>query len=205
MAKELKVNNVEIVWLGHASVRIRSGDKTVYIDPYSGKYSPADLVLVTHDHYDHCDKNKISQACGSGTAIVAPQKAVDAMGRGKVISAGQTIEEKGVKVTAVPAYNIGKLFHPKGVGVGFVVEINGVRIYHAGDTDFIPEMCGLENIDVALLPIGGTYTMNAKQALEANKAINPKHAVPIHYASLDMLAKTAEGFEAPNVVVLEPI
>jgi len=205
MVKEFSINNVVVSWLGHASVMIKTEEKIIYIDPFVGNYEKANIILVSHDHFDHCDLDKISQATSPDTVIIAPQKTIEKIGKGKTISDGQTIEEQGVKITAVPAYNPNKQFHPKGVGVGFVVEVNGVRVYHAGDTDLIPEMKDLTNIDIALLPMGGVYTMDVNEALEANRIIQPKHAIPIHYGTIENLAKTSAGFEAPNVVVLDPI
>ena len=101
----------------------------------------------------------------------------------------------GVIIKAVPAYNLNKEFHPKGYGVGFVIELSGKCIYHAGDTDFIPEMKNLQNIDIALLPVGGTYTMNAEQAVEAAELIKPKIAIPMHYGSIVGSISDAETFK----------
>ncbi|HHH81205.1 MAG TPA: MBL fold metallo-hydrolase [candidate division Zixibacteria bacterium] len=175
---------MEITWLGHAGFMLE-GVKRVYIDPYQIKTGlpPADIVLVTHSHFDHFSQNDIKRILGDSTVIVAPS---DCKMSGNVqnVKPGDTIEIGGVRIEAVPAYNIGKRFHPKESGwVGYVVEMDGVRVYHAGDTDLIPEMKSI-NADVALLPIGGTYTMNVSEAIEAAKTIKPKLAIPMHFGSI---------------------
>ena len=175
---------MEITWLGHAGFMLE-GVKRVYIDPYQIKTGlpPADIVLVTHSHFDHFSQNDIKRILDDSTVIVAPSDC-KMSGNVRNVKPGDTIEIGGVRIEAVPAYNIGKRFHPKGSGwVGYVVEMDGVRVYHAGDTDLIPEMKSI-NADVALLPIGGTYTMNVSEAIEAAKTIKPKLAIPMHFGSI---------------------
>lgn len=175
---------MEITWLGHAGFMLE-GVKRVYIDPYQIKTGlpPADIVLVTHSHFDHFSQNDIKRILGDSTVIVAPSDC-KMSGNVRNVKPGDTIEIGGVRIEAVPAYNIGKRFHPKESGwVGYVVEMDGVRVYHAGDTDLIPEMKSI-NADVALLPIGGTYTMNVSEAIEAAKTIKPKFAIPMHFGSI---------------------
>ena len=175
---------MEITWLGHAGFMLE-GVERVYIDPYQIKTGlpPADIVLVTHSHFDHFSQNDIKRILGDSTVIVAPSDC-KMSGNVRNVKPGDTIEIGGVKIEAVPAYNIGKRFHPKESGwVGYVVEMDGVRVYHAGDTDLIPEMKSI-NADVALLPIGGTYTMNVSEAIEAAKTIKPKLAIPMHFGSI---------------------
>ena len=175
---------MEITWLGHAGFMLE-GVKRVYIDPYQIKTGlpPADIVLVTHSHFDHFSQNDIKRILGDSTVIVAPSDC-KMSGNVRNVKPGDTIEIGGVKIEAVPAYNIGKRFHPKESGwVGYVVEMDGVRVYHAGDTDLIPEMKSI-NADVTLLPIGGTYTMNVSEAIEAVKTIKPKLAIPMHFGSI---------------------
>jgi len=183
---------LKVRWLGHASFMIKGEGKVVYIDPYEGDYTEkADLILVSHSHYDHCDTSKISRARKDGTVIVAPPECASRIDGAKAIRPGEKISVDGVVVEAVQAYNYkrfrapGRPFHPKGLGVGYVVTVGGRRIYHAGDTDFIPEMKELKDIDLALLPIGGTYTMDNPEAAEAAIAINPKAVIPMHHFGAD--------------------
>ncbi len=204
------LNGVEIVWLGHASFKFRWNGKVVYVDPYVPDPKPerADIIVSTHDHFDHCDVDVARQYMKDDTVYVAPPACKAKIAGVKVIRPGESIEVKGIKIEAVPAYNINKPFHPREKEyIGVVLDFGGFRIYHAGDTDVIPEM---ENIraDVALLPIGGTYTMDEKDAARAVKLIKPKYVIPMHYNYLDGLEKDPEEFkklvEGAEVIVLEP-
>ncbi len=175
----------KIVWLGHDGFRI-DGDKIVYFDPY--QISPgtkADLILVTHEHFDHCSPGDIAKIQKPETVIVTEKDSAKKLeGNVKIVRPGQTIDVDEIKIEAVPAYNTDKTFHPKENGwLGFIVEMEGVRIYHAGDTDFIPEMNQFE-VDIALLPVSGTYVMTAIDAIEAALAIRPKLAIPMHYGAI---------------------
>ena len=173
-------------WLGHDAFRI-DGPPVVYIDPYQlGEGLPAgDVVLITHDHFDHLSLSDLARVSAKGTVIVAPREVAAKVSEPvRTIAPGETLTVKGAKVRAVPAYNTNKTFHPKADGkVGFVVTLGGVTYYHAGDTDAIPEMTGLAP-DVALLPVSGTYVMTAEEAAEAARAIRPKVAVPMHYGAI---------------------
>jgi L-ascorbate metabolism protein UlaG (beta-lactamase superfamily) len=175
----------KIVWLGHDCFRI-DGDKIVYFDPY--QISPgtkADLILVTHEHFDHCSPGDIAKIQKPETVIVTEKDSAKKLeGNVKIVRPGQTIDVDEIKIEAVSAYNTDKTFHPKENGwLGFIVEMEGVRIYHAGDTDFIPEMNQFE-VDIALLPVSGTYVMTAVEAIEAALAIRPKLAIPMHYGAI---------------------
>ncbi len=175
----------KIVWLGHDGFRI-DGDKIVYFDPY--QISPgtkADLILVTHEHFDHCSPGDIAKIQKPETVIVTEKDSAKKLeGNVKIVRPGQTIDVDEIKIEAVPAYNTDKTFHPKENGwLGFIVEMEGVKIYHAGDTDFIPEMNQFE-VDIALLPVSGTYVMTAIDAIEAALAIRPKLAIPMHYGAI---------------------
>ena len=196
---KFKLNSVEIEWLGHASFRISDGTVVIYIDPYVlPEYAEkADLILVTHDHFDHCATDNIKKIADDSTVVVCPPMCESKLVglNVKTISPGDKLEEKGVVVEAVHSYNLFKAFHPKGKGIGFIITLDGKRIYHAGDTDFIPEMKELKNIDVALLPIGGTYTMDEVEAAEAANTIKPKIVVPMHYNYLEGLEKDPERFK----------
>jgi L-ascorbate metabolism protein UlaG (beta-lactamase superfamily) len=176
-----------IRWLGHASFMIEDG-KRIYIDPFNlaKGLPPADLVLITHDHSDHLSAQDLKKIVNSATIIVSIAAAKDELskiGTFKAVKPGDTLTVAGVHIQAVPAYNVDKQFHPKDKGyLGFIVHSGGRTIYHAGDTDVIPEMKQIK-ADVALLPAGGTYTMNAKEAAEAANLIKPKVAVPMHYGT----------------------
>lgn len=175
----------KIHWLGHDAFRI-DGVETVYFDPYQVSSGPkADLILVSHDHFDHCSPEDVAKIQAPQTVIVTEKdSAKNLSGDVRVVTAGETLDVGGVKVEAVPAYNTDKDFHPRGKGwLGFIVELQGVRIYHAGDTDFIPEMKELR-VDIALLPVSGTYVMTADQAAKAAQAIGPKLAIPMHYGAI---------------------
>ncbi len=175
-----------IHWLGHDAFRI-DGPPVVYIDPYQlGDALPTgDLVLITHDHFDHLSLPDLAKVSGPGTVIVAPSEvAAKVSAPVRTIAPGETLTVKGVAVRAVPAYNTNKTFHPKADGkVGYVITLGGVTYYHAGDTDVIPEMNGLAP-DVALLPVSGTYVMTAVVAAAAARAIRPRVAVPMHYGAI---------------------
>jgi L-ascorbate metabolism protein UlaG (beta-lactamase superfamily) len=181
-----KMKTDHIHWLGHDSFRL-DGPVTIYIDPFrlSGALPPAGLILITHDHYDHCSPDDVKKIQGPDTVIVTvPAAAAKLSGTIQTIRIGDKIEVKGVPIEAVPAYNIDKRFHPKEAGnVGFIVTIEGQRVYHAGDTDLIPEMSAYK-VDVALLPVSGTYVMTAAEAVEAAKAIKPKLIIPMHYGAI---------------------
>ena len=174
-----------IHWLGHASFRIEDG-VVLYIDPWKlTKPKPADIVLVTHGHHDHLSKADIAKIAGPKTVLVAPAScAGELSGDVRTVAPGDTLRLGEVTIEAVPSYNINKPNHPKAANnVGYVVEVGGQRIYHAGDTDLIPEMATI-CCDVALLPMGGTYTMDAAEAAEAVKRIKPRVVVPMHWGDI---------------------
>ena len=168
----IPLENIE--WLGHASFRITNA-KTIYIDPWKLKIAqPADIILITHGHYDHCSPEDISKIQKKETVILASSDCLKELsGNVKSIQPGQRLTVSGVEVEAVPAYNIGKAFHPKSNNwLGFIISLDNTRIYHAGDTDLIPEMENIK-VDIALLPIGGTYTMDLQQAARLVNQIKP--------------------------------
>ncbi|HPI91918.1 MAG TPA: MBL fold metallo-hydrolase [Deltaproteobacteria bacterium] len=196
---------VRITWLGHASVCIKGSSATVYIDPWKIRQKDhADIILLTHDHYDHYSEFDIKTLTDETSRIVAPMSTPVVT---DLIAAGSTLKIKDIGIRAIPAYNLSKAFHPKANGwVGYVVEIDGKKIYHPGDTDRIPEMKGL-SVDVAFIPVGGTYTMDAREAAGVFKDISAEHAVPIHYGDIVGSKKDAEQFSelcACNVHILSP-
>lgn len=196
-----------IFWLGHDSFRL-GGEKVVYIDPW--KLAPgavkADLILVTHDHYDHLSKDDIARLSKSDTVVVGPPAVASKLG-GKVVvaKAGDKLTAAGISIEVLPAYNPKKQFHPKSAGyVGYIITLNHRRIYHAGDTDLIPEMAHIQ-VDIALLPVSGTYVMTAAEAAEAANTIKPALAIPMHYGDPDVVGtrRDAEEFKRLAQVPVE--
>lgn len=172
-----------LIWFKHASF-LWNGSKKIYFDPWviddsSGK---ADLILVTHPHYDHFDPETINRLRGESTVIITSHDCVQKLnGNIKTLMPGENIRIGNIEIEAVPSYNIDKSFHPKENNwLGYVVSADGIKIYHAGDTDRIPEMKNIA-ADLVLFPVGGTYTMNWEEAVAAAKDINLKLAIPMHY------------------------
>lgn len=175
----------KIVWLGHDSFRI-DASKTIYFDPFKIASGPAaDLVLISHAHFDHCSPDDVTKIQHPGTVIVTEKDSAQKLnGDIRVMKPGDCITVYEMEIEAVPAYNTDKEFHPKkNHWLGFIVEVEGVRVYHAGDTDFIPEMNNFK-VDIALLPVSGTYVMTPDQAVQAALAIQPKLAIPMHYGAI---------------------
>ncbi len=201
--------------LGHASFEIRADGKIIYADPYQGEYhDKADLILVSHSHMDHCDSSKINAVLKDGTLIIAPADCASKIGKSvKSLKPGEKISVGNITLQAVEAYNYkrfrspGTPFHPKGLGVGYLLTIGGKTIYHAGDTDFIPEMKNLKNIYLALLPCDGTFTMDGPEVVEAILAINPQHVIPMHsgQSDLEKIKKDVEAKSKIKVVLLRPV
>ena len=202
--------SVTIQWLGHASFRISHNDTVIYIDPWKLNISPHDatFVLVSHTHYDHYSNSDITGVSGPRTQLIATADVIEKEGAGQAIEPGRTIEIGQVRVTATPAYTPDKQYHPRvNNWVGFIVEIGSKRIYYAGDTDIIPEMRELTDIDLALLPVGGTYTMDADEAAQAVSQIKPQQAIPYHWGDIVGSLDDAEKFAqtaACKVALLNP-
>jgi L-ascorbate metabolism protein UlaG (beta-lactamase superfamily) len=175
---------INIQWLGHSTVKVWDEDCIVYIDPERVNESlhDATLVCVTHTHSDHYSPSDIAKVSNSQTQFIGPPDVVQQYGSGLEIAPGQTIKFDNASIIAVAAYNTNKPNHPKSMNwVGYIIEIGSKRIYVAGDTDIIDEMKTLGKIDVAILPAGGTYTMNAVEAAEATQYIKPELAIPYHW------------------------
>jgi L-ascorbate metabolism protein UlaG (beta-lactamase superfamily) len=197
-----------IEWLGHAAFRITVGRARVYIDPYRvpDDAPPADLILITHGHYDHFAPQDVEKLTKRETWLVGPAAVAERVsGQVHRIGPGETLDDelvRGIHVSAVAAYNTskrdadGKPFHPRDAGwVGYEVNVRGERLYHSGDTDVIPEMDSVTGVDVALLPVSGVYVMTAQEAAEAARRIQPRVAVPMHWGSHIGTEHDARTFE----------
>jgi L-ascorbate metabolism protein UlaG (beta-lactamase superfamily) len=175
-------------------------NKVIYIDPYIIKgEKKADYIFITHNHPDHFSIEDIKKIAVKDTLIICPKECESKLAgyNIKVVAPGDKFEVGQLKCEAVAAYNLHKKFHPKeDKKVGYVIEIGKARIYHAGDTDFIPEMRELKNITVAFVPVDGFYAMGPEEAAQAVKAIKPLIAVPIHYGFKNGHEKNGEEFKS---------
>jgi L-ascorbate metabolism protein UlaG (beta-lactamase superfamily) len=204
----MQIDGVNIKWLGHSGFLIKNY-KIIYIDPYNIKEDSekADIILITHSHYDHCSIADIKKIIKNGTKIFLTADCQSKMTRFEtpidmqIVEPNQELSFGEIKISTLPSYNLDKSFHPKGEGwVGYLIKMNGVLIFHAGDCDFIPEMqklTGYNQLDkkfIALLPIGGKFTMNVEEAAEAAKLIKPTIAIPMHYGSIIGNKEDAEEF-----------
>lgn len=194
----MKIGEIELKWLGHAGFLIEN-HRTIYIDPYMIKEGlpKADIILITHGHYDHCSVDDIKKIVQNGTKIFVTADAQSKVARFdvpikiEVVEPNQEIDLGDVRINTISSYNIDKHFHQKEEGwVGYLVKMNDVVIYHTGDADVIPEMQKLTGYKqpgkkfIALVPVGGRYTMSAEEAIEAVKTIKPSLAIPMHWGSI---------------------
>jgi L-ascorbate metabolism protein UlaG (beta-lactamase superfamily) len=204
----MNISGLEVKWLGHSGFVIKN-HKTIYIDPYNVKSDSekADVILITHGHYDHCSVADIQNLIKEGTKIFLTADAQSKITRIdvpidiQIVEPNQEFNVGEIKISTFPAYNIDKPFHRKDEGwVGYLVKINGLIVYFAGDTDLIPEMQKLtghkqpDKTFVAVLPIGGRFTMNVEEAVEAAKLIQPSLAIPMHYGTIIGTPEDAEEF-----------
>ena len=181
----LTINDkIGIKWYGHSSISLSFDSKRLIIDPFKISSDKADYILITHFHPSHFSRDDIIKLRKENTIIVTPVNCPDEI-RGSVISMkpNTSVKLHDVIINAVPAYNLGgKPYHPRSSNwVGYIIEINNTRIYHSGDTDEIPEMKNIRNIDLALLPVSGRSVMNAKKAAEAAAKFKPRLVIPIHW------------------------
>jgi L-ascorbate metabolism protein UlaG (beta-lactamase superfamily) len=204
----MKIGDVEIKWLGHSGIMVKNS-KIIYIDPYQIKdnMEKADIILITHSHYDHCSVADIQKIVKEGTRILLTADSQSKITRFEVpiqieiVGVGKEIDFGNLKISTFPAYNINKNFHQKDEEwIGFLLKMDNLVLYHAGDTDIIPEMqklTGHKQVGkefIAFLPVGGRYTMTAEEAAEAAKIIKPTLAVPIHYGSIAGSEEDAKEF-----------
>ena len=200
-----------ITFVGHGTLMFLYNGAVIHVDPVSreadyAKMPAADLILITHEHGDHLDPKALEQIKRENTVIVLNGKSAEKINEGIVMKNGDVKTVQGVKIEAVPAYNIvskrasGEPYHPRGIGNGYVITLGGKRVYVAGDTENIPEMKELKNIDIAFLPMNLPYTMSPEMAAEAARAFRPKVLYPYHYGSTDVkqlaeLLKEEQGIE----------
>ena len=194
------LENIEVLY--HSSIRI-SKNKIIYIDPFKidKNYNDADIVFITHDHYDHYSEEDIDKIINENTTIIIPEELLTKILRkGINKNAVITVESnkeymvQGIKFETIPAYNTNKTFHPKeNDWVGYIITLDGIRYYIAGDTEITEENRKVK-CDVAFVPVGGTYTMDFKDAAQLINEIQPKIAVPIHYGSVVGTKQDATDF-----------
>ena len=205
----MQIQNIELKWLGHAGFLIKNSKK-IYIDPFNipEDSDKADIILLTHSHYDHCSFEDLYKIVEDGTKIFMTADCqskitrFDKQIKMHIVEPNQEYDLEGIRIVTIPAYNKDKQFHQKTENwVGYVVKMGNIIIYHAGDTDLIPEMAKLtghkqkDNEFVALLPAGGRFTMNAEEAAEAANIIQPTIAIPMHYGTIIGNNEDAEEFQ----------
>ncbi len=202
---------LEITFLGHGTLMFAHNGKTIHVDPYSqvadyGQLPKADIVLITHEHRDHLDPDALSKIVASQTEVIINAGSASQLEDATVMGHGESLDIRGVEIEAVPAYNIehkrpnGEPFHPPGVGNGYILTFDGLRVYIAGDTEGTPEMRELEEIDVAFLPMNLPYTMTPEQVAEAARAFKPRILYPYHFGDTDT-GKLVEALEGSGIEV----
>ncbi len=188
--------DLEITFLGHGTLLFTFSGKQIHVDPFGrvadyAQLPKADLVLVTHDHFDHLDADALAKIRTPETEVIVAQACVGKVDNAMVMHNGETCEVAGIPIIAVPAYNIlhkrdsGQPFHPKGAGNGYVLTFGDLRVYVAGDTENTPELKALEGIDVAFLPMNLPYTMSPEMAADAARALSPEILYPYHFGETD--------------------
>lgn len=187
---------LKITFIGHGSLYFTFKGKVIYVDPagYLYDYSKlpgADLILLTHQHSDHCDNEALKHIVDGNTTIYTNSTCFKKINKGIVMNNGDTKQFENITISAVPAYNLvhkrenGELFHPKGEGNGYVLQFGNTRVYIAGDTENIPEMANLKNIDIAFLPMNLPYTMTPEMVADAVNMFHPKILYPYHFGDTD--------------------
>jgi L-ascorbate metabolism protein UlaG (beta-lactamase superfamily) len=188
--------NLEITFIGHGTLMFAFDGKIIHVDPFGrladySKLPKADIILVTHDHRDHLDPKALEMLRTGKTIIVMPKTGARSVKGGTIMRNGEAFDIEGLKIEAVPAYNLvhmsgkGMPFHPKGAGNGYVVTFGDTRVYVAGDTENTPEMKALKDIDIAFLPMNLHYTMTPEMVADAAKTFKPRVLYPYHYGETD--------------------
>ena len=204
--------DLAITFIGHGSLMLNFGGKVIHVDPYSqltdyGKLPKADLILVAHDHPDHLDPVALQGVRTKDTMVIITEGCAEKVAGGISMKNGDVQTVMGIKIEAVPAYNLlhkrpdGQLFHPRGFGNGYVLTFGDKRIYVAGDTENIPEMKSLAGIDYAFLPMNLPYTMTPEMAADAAKMFRPKVLYPYHYGETDPSLLAALLKDSPDIEV----
>ncbi|MDD8031378.1 MAG: MBL fold metallo-hydrolase [Acidobacteriota bacterium] len=198
--------NLRITFLGHATLMFTFQDKVIHVDPWSeqadyASLPKADLILITHDHFDHLDPEAIRTIKKDSTVIIGPANCQSKVSGLKVMKNGQKENILGLEIEAIPAYNLTKSFHPKGVGNGYIITFADKRVYIAGDTENVPEMKNLKNIEVAFLPMNQPYTMTPEQVAEAARWIKPAILYPYHYGETEVSRLIALLKDNPEIEV----
>ncbi len=199
MSEILEKYTSNLIWYKQSCIVINAG-KIIYFDPYrvADDAPKADFILVTHKHRDHFTTDSLKKIIKKETVILTPQS-IFGFDENEIIQVlpNKTYEVSNIKITTVPAYSLDNVYHPLCANfVGYIVEIDNIRYYHAGDTDLIPDFNEISDIDVAFLPIGGVYTMDHNEALKAVEIIKPKVAIPIHFGMITGTYEEAEEFVA---------
>jgi L-ascorbate metabolism protein UlaG (beta-lactamase superfamily) len=205
---------MELKWLGHASWKIKTSGMIIYLDPYEGEMDePADLILASHSHDDHYKPEAAKKVLTLKTIVVAPQDCSQKIGANvRSLKPGEKAKFEEVEIEGVEAYNVkrfrspGVPFHPKGLGVGYLIKAEGKTVYNTGDTEFVPELKSLKDIDIAFMVTGGTYTMDSDEAVEMTLALKPKMVVPVHFWDTDpnIFKKNVESKSSTKVKILKP-
>ncbi|VVB78312.1 Beta-lactamase superfamily domain protein [uncultured archaeon] len=197
----MRYKNIDLKWGGHSGFLIQFNSMNIYIDPLklTNSNNKADLILISHGHWDHCSVQDIKNIIKAETKIIGPSEVLSQTRQVKdgidfeVAEPGKSFEFNGININCVDAYNVNKPFHSKGDSVGFILDFSGTTIYHAADTDIIPEMNSIR-VDVALLPISGKFTMDFHEAARAASIINPDLAIPMHWGASIGTLTDAQNF-----------
>ncbi len=210
----IQYGEVKLQWLGHDGFLVTGAGKHIYLDPYqiNPRDKPAaDYLLITHSHYDHLSVPDIEPLVTTNTTVICPPDCASKlqkfrMGKLHILEPGSVYSDEFVHVQGVPAYNENKPFHPRENGwLGYLLTVDKVVIYHTGDTDLIPEMKKIK-CNIALLPVSGTYVMNAEEAANAANLIEPDVAIPMHWGAIIGVQDDAETFKKHakcKVLILE--
>lgn len=193
---QTSAGDLKITFLGHGTLMLTFNGRNIHVDPFSkvadySKLPKADVILITHEHRDHLDLKALASVRTEKTEVVLTETCAKQVAGGIMMQNGDVRAVSGLTIEAVPAYNLvhkrenGQPFHPKGVGNGYVMTFGDKRVYVAGDTENIPEMKKLQDIDCAFLPMNLPYTMTPEMAADATKAFQPKILYPYHYGNTD--------------------